>query len=510
MRNLSNIFRSLAMATGVTLVTLAGFGTQEANAQYYDDGYSNQGYNNQGYNNQGYDNGYDNGYGYDDGGYNYNYNSNDYTAFYNDLAPHGQWFRDPRYGMVWVPRVNAGFVPYQTNGYWAMTQYGNTWMSSYSWGWAAFHYGRWTYDQMYGWIWLPGRTWGPAWVSWRQGGGYYGWAPLGPGMSIHMSFGYNQGFNCWTFVPMGNIYHTGGYNTYMRNVNIYNVYNRTTVINNYNRQGGRNYVLGPSRGDVEGSVRRPVTVYNLSDRSTRGAASVRGNSISMYRPDVAQVSRSSRNVDVRNVRSIDVSSRNNNGSGSRNTRDQQQNNGRGTRNNPGLRPGNNTDMRGGRDAASPQRNIDSRQGGRQLNAAPDRVAPSRQVAPTAPARTTSPSPVRESNSRQNMIPGNNMPQRNMAPAPARQMSPAPERRQSPAPAPTRNMAPTPAPSRTMSPAPGSNRENMAPPRREMAAPRSSAPAMQRSSAPAPRGENRGSAPARSNDGGGRPMGGGRR
>lgn len=508
MRNLSNTFRSLAMATGVTLVTLAGFGTQKAHAQYNDDGYSNQGYNNQGYNNQGYNNSYDNGYGYDDGGYDYNYNSNDYTAFYNDLAPHGQWFRDPRYGMVWVPRVGSGFVPYQTNGYWAMTQYGNTWMSSYSWGWAAFHYGRWTFDQMYGWIWLPGRTWGPAWVSWRQGGGYYGWAPLGPGMSISMSFGYNQGFNCWTFVPMGNIYNSGGYNRYMRNVNIYNVYNRTTVINNYNRQGGRNYVLGPSRGDVEGSARRPVTVYNLSDRGSRGAATVRGNNISIYRPDVAQVSRSSRNVDVRNVRSIDVSSRNRDNSGTgagRNTRNQPVNNDRRNLNNDGQRPGNNSNMNRGSRDANPQRNLAPVPDNRQLNTTPTRSNDrSGSVAPVPPTRTIS--PERDNGRRQNTAP--DMPQRNVAPAPNRNIDVAPERRQPAPSAPSRNVAP--APQRTISPAPdNSRRMNTAPPSREMSAPRTSAPAMQRTAAPQ-RMENRSSAPARSNDAGGRPMGGGRR
>src|SRR5690606_17357285 len=123
-------------------------------------------------------------------------------------------------------------------------------------------------------------------------------------------YGYNPAFSCSTFVPMGNIYHTGGYNTYMRNVNVYNIYNRTTVINNYNRQGGRNYVLGPSRGDVESAVRRPVTVYNIADRGTRGTATVRGNSISMYRPDVQRTAGSARAVDTRSVKAIDVSSRN--------------------------------------------------------------------------------------------------------------------------------------------------------------------------------------------------------
>jgi hypothetical protein len=29
-------------------------------------------------------------------------------------------------------------------------------------------------------VWVPGRDWGPAWVSWRTGGDYVGWAPLPP------------------------------------------------------------------------------------------------------------------------------------------------------------------------------------------------------------------------------------------------------------------------------------------------------------------------------------------
>jgi hypothetical protein len=30
------------------------------------------------------------------------------------------------------------------------------------------------------WVWVPGYEWGPAWVSWRTGGNYVGWAPLPP------------------------------------------------------------------------------------------------------------------------------------------------------------------------------------------------------------------------------------------------------------------------------------------------------------------------------------------
>ena len=79
--------------------------------------------------------------------------------------------------------------------------YGWTWASDYNWGWAPFHYGRWLYDDAYGWMWVPGYEWAPAWVSWRNGGGCYGWAPLGPGGNFDISIGSRIPYNYWAFVP---------------------------------------------------------------------------------------------------------------------------------------------------------------------------------------------------------------------------------------------------------------------------------------------------------------------
>lgn len=394
MSTFSNIFGRLAVATGTTLIGLFGF-NQTLSAQYYNDPYSNQGY-------QDYD---DNGY--DD----YSYNSNDYMAFYNDLAPHGQWFRDPRYGMVWMPRVNNGFVPYQSNGYWAMTQYGNTWMSSYAWGWAAFHYGRWTYDNFYGWIWIPGRTWGPAWVSWRQGGGYYGWAPLGPGMHYNMSYGYNPGFNCWTYVPMGNIYNTGGYSRYMRRIDPHSMYNRTNGLNNYNRQGGRNIVVGPSRGDVESAVRKPIKVYNLQERNTKGAARVSGNNIDIYRPNVQSAASHNRNVDTRNVKTIDVSSKSVNSGGSRTPRN---NENRNVNDNRQTVPNRNNRT----DVQQPVNAVPTRNNNNQVDRSVDRTMPraepQRNVSPTQRS-TPAPQPQRTA------------PSVDRTPAPQTSATPTPQR-----------------------------------------------------------------------------------
>lgn len=131
---------------------------------------------------------------------------NAYVQFQNELAPYGDWYDDPQYGRVWSPSVNivgADFSPYATGGNWSLSQYGYTWSSDYVWGWAPFHYGRWVTLAQHGWAWVPGTTWGPAWVSWRAGNGYAGWAPLPPAGASLAAPG--VGASCWRFVPVGQL-----------------------------------------------------------------------------------------------------------------------------------------------------------------------------------------------------------------------------------------------------------------------------------------------------------------
>lgn len=101
--------------------------------------------------------------------------------FYDDLAPQGYWVRHRYYGMVWYPASrDPGWQPY-VSGQWVHTEeYGWYWESNEPWGWATYHYGRWVYTAEYRWVWVPDDEWGPAWVEWRYGGGYVGWAPMPP------------------------------------------------------------------------------------------------------------------------------------------------------------------------------------------------------------------------------------------------------------------------------------------------------------------------------------------
>ena len=102
--------------------------------------------------------------------------------FYDNIGSDGNWVELADYGYCWQPSVavsNSHWRPY-SDGFWAYTDVGWTWVSNEDFGWATYHYGRWVRLRDRGWLWVPGREWGPAWVSWRTGGDYVGWAPLPP------------------------------------------------------------------------------------------------------------------------------------------------------------------------------------------------------------------------------------------------------------------------------------------------------------------------------------------
>lgn len=214
----------------------------------------------------------------------YDYDYLSYEEFYQGLAPYGQWIEDQKLGYVWSPGVDNGFRPYYTNGHWVMTEYGNTWVSDYTWGWACFHYGRWTYDPYYGWLWIPGNYWGPAWVSWRYGEGFYGWAPLGPEYQSTMTLtDYNCPEDWWVFIPPQYLYSGKYYQYWYGPRDNGKIITNTTVINNTYRDRNVTYITGPHVAQVKqvtGNTVQVMKVRNSSNVNTR----VHNDVVRMYRP----------------------------------------------------------------------------------------------------------------------------------------------------------------------------------------------------------------------------------
>jgi hypothetical protein len=109
------------------------------------------------------------------------------------LDPYGYWDEmEDLGGMVWIPNVSLTWSPY-TYGSWSYTRYGWTWVSYEPWGWIPHHYGRWFFHPYYRWVWVPGYTYAPAWVTWGNYEGYYGWAPMPPeSLPFYVSFHFDS------------------------------------------------------------------------------------------------------------------------------------------------------------------------------------------------------------------------------------------------------------------------------------------------------------------------------
>lgn len=208
-----------------------------------------------------------------------------FQVFYDELMPYGDWVKDGRYGYVWLPAVYDDFHPYGTNGHWVMTNYGNTWVSDYDWGWATFHYGRWYFDNNYqSWAWIPDYDWGPAWVDWRSGGGYYGWAPMGPGFSINVRV--NIPSTYWIFVPQRRFGYANVYNYYVPYARRVKIYNNTTIINNTVVYNNNRYYSGPTRREVERVTNRSYPERRIENSTSAGRTVASRNTVSAYRPDL--------------------------------------------------------------------------------------------------------------------------------------------------------------------------------------------------------------------------------
>ena len=118
------------------------------------------------------------------------------------LEQYGMWRPHPRFGDVWVPAgIPPDWRPYQY-GHWVYTdEWGWYWVSDdveANWGWVVYHYGRWAFERGFGWFWVPGDEWAPAWVNWRYGDQFVGWAPLPPDELLGV---YEAEPAYWTFVP---------------------------------------------------------------------------------------------------------------------------------------------------------------------------------------------------------------------------------------------------------------------------------------------------------------------
>jgi len=238
--------------------------------------------------------------------------------FYNNLSG-GNWIEVGDYGYCWQPDVavsSSDWRPY-ADGYWAYTDEGWTWVSYEDFGWATYHYGRWAHLSDAGWVWVPGRDqdmeWGPAWVSWRTGGDYVGWAPLPPtgervyegrDISGHVDVDFDIGPDYYNFVDVRYIGEPVLRERIIARGQNVNYINQTVNVTNITYKNKVVYNYGPDINVINQRASRPIqrlTIQrdNNADFSTMARSGglktkVQGQSLVVAAP--AHIARSTQQI----------------------------------------------------------------------------------------------------------------------------------------------------------------------------------------------------------------------
>jgi hypothetical protein len=221
-----------------------------------------------------------------------------FGMFYSSLGSHGEWITVDAGVFAWRPMsVGADWRPYQY-GRWIWTDDGWYWDSDEPWAWAAYHYGRWYDDDYYGWLWIPGYDWAPAWVEWRYGGDYIGWAPLGPyavynpHYGMHYSRHWVTPYHYWSFVDCRHMMQHDIHRYVYRTEQNTRFIGRTRTGGSVRPDNGRAVTRGPEPGYIEGRGNVRIPRRQLVDVEDRDRARSLGTGdegrIGVYRPRVEE------------------------------------------------------------------------------------------------------------------------------------------------------------------------------------------------------------------------------
>ena len=197
------------------------------------------------------------------------------------LEPYGAWHHNRRFGDVWIPaNLSRGWRPY-TAGHWLYTDdYGWYWVADdqeADWGWITYHYGRWYHDADEGWIWIPKDEWGPAWVDWRYGDQYAGWAPEPPDEFVVEA---QDNPTYWSFVTAGDLIAPSIATVLLPFQRREEFFRRTMVVNRpvMMLRSGRQFAVNPgiAPGNIAAIRGRPLPTYNVRPHVLAGTVGVPG------------------------------------------------------------------------------------------------------------------------------------------------------------------------------------------------------------------------------------------
>jgi hypothetical protein len=160
--------------------------------------------------------------------------------------------------------------------------------------------------RQYGWCWVPDTQWGPAWVSWRSGSDYSGWAPLPPGARYVDGQGFYNGSTLagddyefgltpddYCFVPNDHFCDSRPTGHLVPQVRTAQVYRSTSVVkNSYGVSQGHVLNRGLPTDFVSAATGKKIAVVTVNSATVAPGqpiqrSMVNGNRLTIYKPAVS-------------------------------------------------------------------------------------------------------------------------------------------------------------------------------------------------------------------------------
>ena len=208
--------------------------------------------------------------------------------FRERLAPHGRWVEADGARTVWFPTdVEVGWRPYML-GEWLWTDdVGWVWSGDEPWTWATDHYGTWYDDPVWGWVWVPGDMWGPAWVDWRFGDGFVGWAPLLPEFVRVRERVEIPEWSRWVFVDQAHFADRDVVRFAAPLGRNMALIDRTKLIGTVREAGGRVENRFIERSAIEAAAGRRLVPVRLADAADERGVGLHDGRLAVFRPRVS-------------------------------------------------------------------------------------------------------------------------------------------------------------------------------------------------------------------------------
>jgi hypothetical protein len=130
-------------------------------------------------------------------------------------------------------------------------------------------------------------------VTWRYSNDYCGWAPLPPfavyregvgffyrGLNVSFGFDFGLGINCFTFVPIGHFCDPHPRRFRAPPTQVTQIYNHTTVINNFNGHGHNLANRGIDPEHITAVTRTPIHPISIRDTTSPSGHGPRSDQLS--------------------------------------------------------------------------------------------------------------------------------------------------------------------------------------------------------------------------------------